>query len=117
MTFADKNIKAFIDLLENTPELFNTQDRQTLVNKIPENIESISEELLAWCEQRPEINKALRQVRRSMPDNEPQSKGPGGSFPDASTQAEYEKNLRETLMNILRQSSPSENPNPETSNS
>jgi hypothetical protein len=114
MTFAYKNIKAFIQLLENSPELFNAQDRQTLADKIPEDIESISESLLAWCEQRPEINDALRQVRRTLPDDEPQSKGPGGTFPDAPTRAEYEKNLRETLINALRQSSPPENPKPKT---
>ncbi len=114
MTFAYKNIKAFIDLLQNTPKLFNTQDRQNLADKIPEDIEDISESLLAWCEKRPEINDALRQVRRNLTDDEPQSKGPGGTFPDASTQEEYEKNLRETLINALRQSSPPENPKPKT---
>ncbi len=115
MTFAYKNIKAFIDLLENTPELLNTQDRQILADKIPDDIEKISEELLTWCEKRAEIYDALRQVRRSLPDDAPQSKGVGGIFPDEQTQAEYEKNLRETLINALRQSSPPETPKPKTS--
>ena len=115
MTFAYKNIEAFIDLLQNTPELFNTQDRQILADKIPEDIESISESLLAWCEQRPEINDALRKMRRNLTDDEPQFiRGAGGTFPDAQTQAEYEKNLRETLINALRQSSPPETPKPKT---
>ena len=115
MTFAYKNIHAFIDLLQNTPELFSTQDRETLADKITVDIESISESLLAWCEQRPEINDALRKVRRSLPDDETQTKGPGGTFPNVQTQAEFEKNLRETLINALRQSSPLENLKPETS--
>ncbi len=114
MTFVYKNIEAFIHLLLNTPELFNTQDRETLADKIPEDVEEISESLLAWCEKRPEINDALRQLRRSLPDGEPQSKGVGGTFPDAPTQAEYEKHLRETLINALRQSSPPENPKTKT---
>ncbi len=114
MKFAYKNIEAFIDLLENTQELVNIQDRQNLADKIPEDIEDISESLLAWCEQRPKINDALRQVRRSLPDGEPQSKGVGGTFPDAQTQAEYEKHLRETLINALRQSSPPDKPKPKT---
>ena len=75
MTFASKNIEAFIHLLQNTPELFNTQDRQTLVDQIPEDIESISEFLLAWCEQRPEINVALQQVLAKDPAERPTSPG------------------------------------------
>ncbi len=114
MKFAYKNIEAFIQLLENTQELFNTQDRQTLADKIPEDIEDISESLLAWCEKRPEIHDALRQVRRSLPDDEPLHRGPGGTFPDAQTQASDEKNLRETLINALRQSSPPDKPQPQT---
>lgn len=113
MTFAYKNIKAFIHLLENTPELFNTENRQTLADKIPEDIEDISESLLAWCEQRPEINDALRQVRRTLPDDKYKSRGVGGTFPDARTQAKDEKNLRETLINAIRQSSLPENPKPQ----
>ena len=114
MKFAYKNIQAFIDLLKNTPELFSIQDRQTLADKSPEDIEEISEVLLAWCKQRPEINDALRQVRRNLPDDEPQFKGVGGTFPDTQTQAEFEKNLRQTLINALRQSSPPETPKPTT---
>jgi hypothetical protein len=114
MTFIYKNIEAFIDLLQNTPELFNSQDRQTFADKIPEDIEAISESLLAWCEKRPEILDALRQVRRNLPEEEPQFKGVGGTFPDGQTQEEYEKHLRETLINGLRRSSPPENPKPKT---
>ncbi len=114
MKFAYKNIEAFIQLLENTQEPFKTQDIQTLADNISEDIESISESLLAWCEQRPEINDVLRQLRRRLPDDETQSKGPGSTFPNAQTQEEYEKNLRETLINALRQSSPPENPQPQT---
>ena len=114
MKFAYKNIEAFIQLLENTPELFNTQDRQTLADKIPEDIEEISEFLLAWCEQRLEIMDALRQVRRNLPYYyEEKSKGSGGcigSIIKKITQAEHEQNLRETLINALRQSSPPTNP-------
>ena len=114
MTFAYKNIEAFIHLLQNTPELFNTQDRETLADKIPEDIESISESLLAWCEQRPEINNALQQVRITLPEDKYKSRGAGGTFPNAQTQEEYEKNLRETYINTLRQSSPPDNPKPQT---
>ncbi len=112
MIFVYKNIEAFIQLLKNNPELFNNQDTETLADKIPEDIENISESLLAWCEQRPEINDALQQVRRSLPDDEPPFKGPGGTFPDGQTQAEYEAKLKETYTNALRQSSPPENPKP-----
>ena len=114
MKFAYKNIKAFTCLLQNTPELLSIQDRQTLTDNIPEDIESISESLLAWCEQRPEINNALRQVRRTLPEDKYKPRAVGGSFPDAQTQAEYEKHLRGTLINALRQSSPPENPKPKT---
>jgi hypothetical protein len=116
MKFAHKNIAAFIYLLENNPELFSLQDRQTLADKIPEDIEEISESLLAWCEERSEINDALRRLRRTLPDDERQSKGPGGIFPNRETQAEDNKNLRETILNALRQSSPPETPKTTTSN-
>ncbi|EGJ29831.1 MULTISPECIES: hypothetical protein [Moorena] len=113
MTFAQKNVKAFIKLLKNNPDLLNIQDRQTLEDKIPEDIEEISELLLAWCEQRPEINGALEQVRRSLPDHEPiGEKGIGGTVPTPETKAEYENNVKEELLNALRKSSPPENPEP-----
>ena len=115
MKFAYKNIGAFIQLLENTQELFNTQDRQTLADKIPEDIELISEFLLAWCKKRPEINNALRQVRRTLPDDKYNSRGFG--FDDTETEEEqekYEANLRRTLINALRQSSPPEKPKSQT---
>ena len=121
MTFAYKNIEAFIDLQQKTPELFNTQDRQTLADKIPEDIEEISESLLAWCEQRPEINDALQQERITLSEDKYKSRedkyksrAAGGTFPDAQTQAEYEIHLRETLINALRQSSPPETSKPKT---
>ncbi len=110
MGFAYKNIEAFIHLLQNNPELFSTQDRQTLADKISKDIEEISAALLAWCEQRPEINDALRQERRTLANDKDESRGAGGTFPDTQTQAEYEIKLRETLNNALRQSSSPENP-------
>ena len=119
MKFAYKNIEAFIQLLENNQELFNTQDiqdRQTLADKIPEDIESISESLLAWCKQRPKINDNLRQVRRSLTNDKYKSRGFG--FDDTETeeeQEEYEANLRTTLINALRPSSPPEKPKSQTS--
>ncbi len=104
MRFAYKNIKAFTCLLQNTPELLSIQDRQTLADNIPKDIESISEYLLVWCQQRPEINGALRQARRTLPDDKNKSKGFG--FDDTETEEEqekYEANLRITLINALRQ--------------
>ena len=115
MKFAYKNIKAFTCLLQNNPELLSIQDRQTLTDNIPEDIESISKYLLAWCQQRPEINDALRQVRRTLPDDKNKSKRFG--FDDTETeeeQEEYEANLRITLINALRKSSPPEKPKSQT---
>ncbi|NEP35873.1 hypothetical protein [Moorena sp. SIO3B2] len=115
MKFAQKNVNAFIQLLQNTPELINTQDRQTLAEKIPEDIEKISEFILAWCKQRPEINGALEQVRRSLPDDEPiGEKGIGGKFPTPEAKADYEKNVKEELLNALRKSSTEETEKPNT---
>ena len=106
MTFAHKNVKAFIHLLQNTPELFSYHDRQSLADQIPEDIEEISASILAWCEQRPEINNALREIRRTLGEYNFTERGPGGTFPDFKTHAEDERNLKETLLNALRQSSP-----------
>ncbi|NEP50805.1 MAG: hypothetical protein F6K65_19160 [Moorea sp. SIO3C2] len=115
MTFAQQNLEAFIILIKDNPEILNTQDRPIFPDKIPEDIEKISELLLAWCKQRPEINGALEQVRRTLPDHEPSGeKGIGGTFPTDKTKAEDEKNLKETLINELRKSSPPENQKPNT---
>ncbi|NER91838.1 MULTISPECIES: hypothetical protein [unclassified Moorena] len=115
MTFAQKNVKAFIKLLKNNPDLLNTQDRQTLLDKIPEDFQEISKLLLDWCNKLPEINTALQQVRRSLPDDEPIGERPAAAaFPTAETKAEYEKNLKEELLNALRQSSPPETEKPNT---
>lgn len=114
MKFAYTNIKAFIDLLQNNPEIFNTQDTLALAEKIPENIEKTSECLLAWCKERPEIDRTLKAVRRNLPEEQPTSRGAGGVFPTPETQAVDEKNLREALLNALRQSSYTGNPKPKT---
>ena len=109
MKFADKNIKAFTCLLQNTPEILSIQDRQTLADNIPEDIEELSEFILVWCQKRPEINDALRKVCRTLPDDKNKSKGFG--FNDTETeeqQEEYEANLRITFINALRLSSPPE---------
>ena len=115
MKFVYKNIRAFTCLLQNTPEIMSIQDRLTLEKNIPEDAEEISEFLLAWCQQQPEINNALRQVRRTLPDEKNKSKGFG--FDDTETEEEqekYEANLRITLVNALRQSSPPEKPKSQT---
>ncbi|NEQ79813.1 MAG: hypothetical protein F6K26_05985 [Moorea sp. SIO2I5] len=113
MTFAQKNLEAFTILIKDNPDLLNTQDRQTLQDKISEDIEKISDFILAWCEQRPQINGALEQVRRSLPDHEPiGEKGIGGTVPTPETKAENEKNVKEELSNALRQSTPLETEKP-----
>lgn len=133
MSSAHKHIAAFIYLLNNKPELFSIEDRQNLANKITEDEDfgKISELLLAWCEEKSEINNALQQVCSTLPDNESHLPGAfigglfggpigaaglfSGSFAEfAEAKAEFEKNLRETLINSLRQSSPPENPKPKT---
>ncbi|NEQ61206.1 MAG: hypothetical protein F6K53_28820 [Moorea sp. SIO4A1] len=115
MTFAQKNVKAFTILIKNNPDLLNTQDRQTLLEKIPENFQEISKLLLDWCNKLPEINTALQQVRRSLPDHEPiGEKGIGGTVPTPEAKAEYEKNLTEELRNAIRQSTPLETEKPNT---
>ena len=58
----------------------------------------------------PEIDSSLKKVRRTLKQDALLSKdrGYGGAFPDDKTKAESEKNLRETLLNALRQSSSSQ---------
>lgn len=110
MSFAHDNLEAFINLLQNSPNLFAGQNLGSLADNLPEGIEEISEYLLACCEEMPEIDSSLKKVRRTLKQGAllSEERGPGGAFPDNKTKAEYEKNLRETLLNALRQSSSSQ---------
>ncbi|NEN95224.1 MAG: hypothetical protein F6K50_06675 [Moorea sp. SIO3I7] len=105
MKFAYKNIKSFTLLIQNNPEILSIQDRQNLEENLPEDIENILKFILDWCQKRPEVNQALRQVRKTLPDDKNKSKIFGFDDPKAEEEQEqYEAHLRITLINTLRQS-------------
>lgn len=101
----------FIQLIKKQSDLFSEKDRNELEAIITplsnDDVEGLADEIDNWCTSHPVIDDALNTRLASQPIGE---KGPGGTVPDAQTQAEYEKNLRETLINALRRSSPPENP-------
>jgi hypothetical protein len=61
-------------------------------------------------EEMPEIDSSLKKVRRTLKQDAllSEERRPSGAFSDDKAKAEYEKNLRETLLNALRQSSSSQ---------
>ncbi|NEO44972.1 MAG: hypothetical protein F6K55_12910 [Moorea sp. SIO4A3] len=115
MKFAYKNIEAFTLLLQKKPENFSIKDRENFEKNLPEDIENILELILDWCENRPEVKHALRQVRKTLPDDKNKSKIFGFDDPKAEEEQEqYEAHLRITLINTLRQSYDPEKPKSKT---
>ncbi len=105
-------LSAFQQLLNAQPDLFADSDRtelEELMTASPNETDRLAEAIGRWCTSRSNINNALMAL---ISDPSTNNRGIGGTFPDAQTREEYEKNLRDTLLNSLRQSSPPESPKP-----
>ena len=109
MEAENKLLSAFQQLLNTQPELLKDSERrelETLITSLPNDTKQLADAIAPWCASHSEINNTLMELLASV-----SSKGIAGTF---STRETKEKNLRETLINALRQSSPSETPKPTT---
>ncbi|NEO29673.1 MAG: hypothetical protein F6K36_04325 [Symploca sp. SIO3C6] len=64
-----QNIEAFIALIKHQPSVFldeNRVDLEQQIDKFPEDVESLSDAISAWCRKYPDIRKALSQKRKSL---------------------------------------------------
>lgn len=105
-------LSAFQQLLNTQPELFKDSERrelEALIASLPNDTEQLADAIARWCASHSEINNVLMQILAGE-----KVRGIVGTYPSPETKTEDEKNLRETLLNSLRQSSPPENPQPKT---
>jgi predicted transcriptional regulator len=105
MTFTQTTIVAFIRLLEDSPELFQSRDLHSLMEHLPARIEEISNCLISWCNQDGEMAQALQEVRQTVLDQQPQARGIAGTVPDSESEQEFNQLLQSTLINALRETS------------
>ncbi|NEQ89016.1 MAG: hypothetical protein F6K26_56805 [Moorea sp. SIO2I5] len=108
-------IKNFIQLIKTRPDLFSEEDRNKLEAIITplsnHDMDGLADEIDNWCTSDSVIDDALDVLLASQAIGE---LGPGGAFPTDETKAEEEKNLKETVINALRKSSPPETQKPNT---
>ncbi|NEO73748.1 hypothetical protein [Moorena sp. SIO3H5] len=108
MELENQFLSALKQLLDTEPELFKDSERtelEALIASFPNDTKQLADAINLWCASHSDINNALMALIASKPIRE---MGPGGTFPTPETKAEDEKNLRETLINQIRKSSPPE---------
>jgi hypothetical protein len=91
-----KVIKTFATLLKAEPYLFAEQDITSLwqlIPNLPDNVNAIAQELISWCQQRPEIFETL--------EDELGSRGVAESIPVAKPE-----DYKTLLKNKMRESFP-----------
>ncbi|NEQ80459.1 hypothetical protein [Moorena bouillonii] len=119
----DRNeIEAIFNSIINTGLLFSEQDRneiEAIFNSLAnDDVEGLADEIDKWCTSHPVIDDALDVLLTSQSCNllasQSGRRAAGGKFPTDKTKAEEEKNLKETLINELRKSSPPETQKPNT---
>ena len=105
-------LTAFQQLLNTQPELLKDSERrelEALIASLPNDTEQLADAIAPWCASHSEINNALMQILAGE-----KVRGIAGTYPSPETKSEDEKNLREELLNALRQSSPPDNPKSKT---
>jgi hypothetical protein len=115
MNFEIQLLTAFKQLLNTQSDLFKASERtelEALITPLPDEIQPLADAIALWCDSHPDIQNTLMALVVEQPSGK---KGPGGIFPTPETQAEFEQNSKEIILNALRQSSPPEKP--QTSNS
>ena len=113
MEAENKLLLAFQQLLNTQPELLKDSERrelEALIISLPNDTKQLADAIAPWCASHSEINNALMQILVGE-----KVRGIAGTYPSPETKSEDEKNLREELLNALRQSSPPDNPKPKTS--
>ena len=110
----NKFLSVFKKLLETQPELFKDSERtelEALITSLPNDTEKLVDRITQWCASHSDIHNTLMPLIASITSAE---KGPGGTVPNPETEAENQKNLKEELINALRQSTPPETQKPNT---
>ncbi len=112
MEAENKLLLAFQQLLNTQPELLKDSERKELeglITSLPNEANQLADAIAPWCASHSEINNALMELLASV-----SKRGIAGIFSTPETKTEDEKNLREELLNALRQSSPPDKPQPQT---
>lgn len=100
MSLYQTNILDFIYILETKPELFSAEDRadlENLVATVPDDVQKLSNEILAWYKKRQPIDDAIKKL---TPEEAPW-RAPKGRKPKIKA-SEFKK----TIQNSVRQSKP-----------
>jgi len=116
MSFAEQNLSAFIDLLENQPGLFsqdNITNLKEFIRNIPDDTEQLSTALATWYQKHSKILDAqLTVLNKSSSRTE---RGPGSAKLNSNI-SEYQLD-KKALLNAIQQSSAKANKNKNKNNS
>jgi hypothetical protein len=83
MTFYETNIHAFAKLIATKPQLFtnvSSTELLHLVNTYQDNLKTLSEAILTWCQNRAPLHQTLTEIRLTFP--EPEAFLLGKNLPD-----------------------------------
>jgi hypothetical protein len=109
MSFYQQNLQAFLQLLQEQPQLFSESKRQeliALIEPLPDDLQTLSLAIASWYENHDEIVDAQLEILNnssiSEVDRIPGTKTPGtnvGNIPKPNQQIH-----KETLKNAIQQS-------------
>lgn len=111
---SQKNINAFIHLIENQQPLFLNENRQEDLKEASANFgekdDELADDIIEWCAKYTDIKQALRQTRKELFATETQSADrlPGTTKPIAPPPPPPPKVSRETLLNAIQESFPNQ---------
>lgn len=113
MSLNERNIAAFIQLIQSQPSLFSQQDRASLwqlASTLPNDTEQISTAIAQWCQSRESIRNKLLPLIAQSQETTP-LRGPVKNFKSPDP-----KNYNDILLNAMRESFPAseqQQPNPQ----
>lgn len=111
---SQKNINAFIHLIENQQPLFLNENRHEDLKEASANFgeteDKLSDDIIEWCTKYTDIKNALRQTRKELFSIKTQSmvRLPGINEPIAPPPPPPPKVSRETLLNAIQESFPNQ---------
>ena len=111
---SQKNINAFIHLIENQQPLFLNENRYEDLKEASasfrEKDDELADDIIEWCAKYTDIKQALRQTRKELFATETQSTDrlPGTTKPIAPPPPPPPKVSRETLLNAIQESFPNQ---------
>jgi len=107
MSLHEQKVRLFIHLFKTKPELFKEcrEELSQLIDQAQDDDKNLSGNILRWCENYPEIKKALRELSQKAEDN----RGAGGERLNEEI-PDY-RPFKETLKNSIQQSFSEDNKN------